>query len=155
MRTVCVTEIRRGVWWELFVSLRLDVMFDEICLCVPEELMHKTFSQFGPIQEVRVFKDKGYAFIRWDQLLSHYWSSSICGELENRLILLGGWLVGPWFHAHRPEVYYYCWLHLSLPPHPGRLSYRLLILNSVSNIIGYWCQLSGFLYDMMVVLFRT
>ncbi|KAK2190289.1 hypothetical protein NP493_79g04003 [Ridgeia piscesae] len=30
-----------------------------------EELMHKTFSQFGPIQEVRVFKDKGYAFIRF------------------------------------------------------------------------------------------
>lgn len=30
-----------------------------------EELMQKTFSPFGQIQEVRVFKDKGYAFIRW------------------------------------------------------------------------------------------
>lgn len=29
-----------------------------------EELMQKTFSPFGQIQEVRVFKDKGYAFIR-------------------------------------------------------------------------------------------
>jgi len=30
-----------------------------------EELMQTTFSQFGPIQEIRVFKDKGYAFIRF------------------------------------------------------------------------------------------
>jgi len=30
-----------------------------------EELMQKTFSPFGQIQEIRVFKDKGYAFIRW------------------------------------------------------------------------------------------
>jgi nucleolysin TIA-1/TIAR len=30
-----------------------------------EELMHKTFASFGPIQEIRVFKDKGYAFIRF------------------------------------------------------------------------------------------
>jgi hypothetical protein len=29
-----------------------------------EELMQKTFSPFGSIQEIRVFKDKGYAFIR-------------------------------------------------------------------------------------------
>ena len=70
MRTVCVTEIRRGVWWDLFVLMRLDMVFDENCLCVAEELMHKTFSQFGPIQEVRVFKDKGYAFIRWDNNLA-------------------------------------------------------------------------------------
>ncbi len=34
-----------------------------ICL-VPEEIMQKTFSQFGSIQEIRVFKDKGYAFVR-------------------------------------------------------------------------------------------
>jgi len=30
-----------------------------------EELMRKTFTQYGTIQEVRVFKDKGYAFIRF------------------------------------------------------------------------------------------
>uniref|UniRef100_A0A0B7B4D1 RRM domain-containing protein n=1 Tax=Arion vulgaris TaxID=1028688 RepID=A0A0B7B4D1_9EUPU len=30
-----------------------------------DELMRKTFSQYGTIQEVRVFKDKGYAFIRF------------------------------------------------------------------------------------------
>ncbi|XP_071042540.1 nucleolysin TIAR isoform X7 [Parasteatoda tepidariorum] len=30
-----------------------------------DELMQKTFSAFGQIQEVRVFKDKGYAFIRF------------------------------------------------------------------------------------------
>lgn len=29
-----------------------------------EELMNKTFSPYGTISEVRVFKDKGYAFIR-------------------------------------------------------------------------------------------
>lgn len=30
-----------------------------------EELMQKTFSPYGPIQEIRVFKDKGYAFVRF------------------------------------------------------------------------------------------
>ncbi|XP_032672402.1 nucleolysin TIAR isoform X1 [Odontomachus brunneus] len=30
-----------------------------------EDLMQKTFSHFGTIQEIRVFKDKGYAFIRF------------------------------------------------------------------------------------------
>lgn len=30
-----------------------------------DELMQKTFSQFGIIEEIRVFKDKGYAFIRF------------------------------------------------------------------------------------------
>ncbi|KAK7863515.1 hypothetical protein R5R35_009064 [Gryllus longicercus] len=30
-----------------------------------EELMQKTFSPFGSIQEIRVFKDKGYAFVRF------------------------------------------------------------------------------------------
>ncbi|GFS72546.1 nucleolysin TIAR [Nephila pilipes] len=30
-----------------------------------EELMQKTFNAFGLIQEIRVFKDKGYAFIRF------------------------------------------------------------------------------------------
>lgn len=30
-----------------------------------EDLMHKTFNQFGCIQDIRVFKEKGYAFIRF------------------------------------------------------------------------------------------
>ncbi|OTF81035.1 nucleolysin TIAR-like protein [Euroglyphus maynei] len=30
-----------------------------------EELMQKTFSRFGTIQEIRVFKEKGYAFIKF------------------------------------------------------------------------------------------
>ncbi|XP_064466062.1 nucleolysin TIAR-like isoform X3 [Ornithodoros turicata] len=30
-----------------------------------EELMQKTFNSFGAIQEIRVFKDKGYAFVRF------------------------------------------------------------------------------------------
>ncbi|XP_014680822.1 PREDICTED: nucleolysin TIA-1 isoform p40-like isoform X2 [Priapulus caudatus] len=30
-----------------------------------EELMQKTFGAFGQIQEIRVFKDKGYAFVRF------------------------------------------------------------------------------------------
>ena len=29
-----------------------------------EELLQKTFANFGSIQEIRIFKDKGYAFIR-------------------------------------------------------------------------------------------
>lgn len=32
---------------------------------ITEELMHKHFMQFGHIQDVRVFKDKGYAFIKF------------------------------------------------------------------------------------------
>lgn len=31
---------------------------------VSEELMKLTFNQYGKILEIRVFKDKGYAFIR-------------------------------------------------------------------------------------------
>jgi len=31
-----------------------------------DEMMQKTFSPFGQIQEIRVFKDKGYAFIRFN-----------------------------------------------------------------------------------------
>ncbi|CAN8024012.1 unnamed protein product [Ixodes persulcatus] len=30
-----------------------------------EELMQKTFNTYGAIQEIRVFKDKGYAFVRF------------------------------------------------------------------------------------------
>ena len=30
-----------------------------------EELLQKTFAHFGSIQEIRIFKDKGYAFIRY------------------------------------------------------------------------------------------
>lgn len=29
-----------------------------------EEILQKTFSPYGTIQEIRVFKDKGYAFVR-------------------------------------------------------------------------------------------
>lgn len=32
---------------------------------ITDELMHKHFMQFGPIQDVRVFKDKGFAFIKF------------------------------------------------------------------------------------------
>lgn len=32
---------------------------------ITEELMQKTFAPFGVIQDIRVFKDKGYAFIRF------------------------------------------------------------------------------------------
>lgn len=32
---------------------------------ISEDLMHKHFGQFGTIQDVRVFKDKGYAFIKF------------------------------------------------------------------------------------------
>ena len=30
-----------------------------------EELLTKTFSHYGKIEEIRTFKDKGYAFIRY------------------------------------------------------------------------------------------
>merc|ERR1719284_658128 len=30
-----------------------------------EELLQKTFTSFGAIQEIRIFKDKGYAFVRF------------------------------------------------------------------------------------------
>lgn len=29
-----------------------------------EEVLQKTFAPYGAIQEIRVFKDKGYAFVR-------------------------------------------------------------------------------------------
>ena len=29
-----------------------------------EDLLQKTFAHFGSIQEIRIFKDKGYAFVR-------------------------------------------------------------------------------------------
>ncbi|EDV42400.1 uncharacterized protein Dana_GF17967, isoform E [Drosophila ananassae] len=32
---------------------------------ISDDLMHKHFVQFGPIQDVRVFKDKGFAFIKF------------------------------------------------------------------------------------------
>ncbi|XP_063367246.1 nucleolysin TIAR [Cydia fagiglandana] len=32
---------------------------------ITEELMQNTFSQYGQIQDIRVFRDKGYAFIRF------------------------------------------------------------------------------------------
>lgn len=32
---------------------------------ITEELMQSTFSQYGQIQDIRVFRDKGYAFIRF------------------------------------------------------------------------------------------
>lgn len=36
-----------------------------ILIGLTEELIKQTFSHYGPIQEVRVFKDKGYAFVRF------------------------------------------------------------------------------------------
>ena len=32
---------------------------------ITDELVHKHFGQFGQIQDIRVFKDKGYAFIKF------------------------------------------------------------------------------------------
>ncbi|XP_074641690.1 nucleolysin TIAR-like [Tubulanus polymorphus] len=39
--------------------------FDPKCVNLSEELLQKHFSEHGQIQEVRIFKDKGYAFIRF------------------------------------------------------------------------------------------
>jgi RNA recognition motif. (a.k.a. RRM, RBD, or RNP domain) len=35
-----------------------------ITVLLAEELMREHFGQFGTVQDVRVFKDKGFAFIR-------------------------------------------------------------------------------------------
>lgn len=32
---------------------------------ISDDIIHKHFGQFGPIQDIRVFKDKGYAFIKF------------------------------------------------------------------------------------------
>lgn len=37
-----------------------------------EEILQKTFSPFGTIQEIRVFKDKGYAFVRWVKFVLNF-----------------------------------------------------------------------------------
>jgi len=43
----------------------VDFIFTlNLLLVFPEELIHKSFSAYGCIQEIRVFKEKGYAFIR-------------------------------------------------------------------------------------------
>ncbi|XP_052773737.1 nucleolysin TIAR-like isoform X10 [Mya arenaria] len=42
-----------------------------------EDIIKKTFTSFGNIQEIRVFKDKGYAFIRFDNKESA--GQAICG----------------------------------------------------------------------------
>ena len=46
------------------------VITRSVLLVLTEELIHKSFSAYGCIQEIRVFKEKGYAFIRW--VLSYY-----------------------------------------------------------------------------------
>jgi nucleolysin TIA-1/TIAR len=67
-----------------------------------EELMHKHFGQFGSIQSVRVFKDKGYAFIKFTSkdaathaienthdtdihgcLVKCFWGKENGGEIDN------------------------------------------------------------------------
>ncbi|WAR21515.1 TIA1-like protein, partial [Mya arenaria] len=42
-----------------------------------KDIIKKTFTSFGNIQEIRVFKDKGYAFIRFDNKESA--GQAICG----------------------------------------------------------------------------
>ncbi|ESO90397.1 hypothetical protein LOTGIDRAFT_92320, partial [Lottia gigantea] len=42
-----------------------------------EEVMRKTFTSYGNIQEIRVFKDKGYAFIRFGSKDAA--TNAICG----------------------------------------------------------------------------
>ncbi|XP_036367567.1 nucleolysin TIAR isoform X1 [Octopus sinensis] len=46
-----------------------------------EELMRKTFNSYGVIHEIRVFKDKGYAFIRFSSKESA--AQAICGVHGN------------------------------------------------------------------------
>lgn len=39
---------------------------------ISEEMIENTFSRFGPIQDTRVFKDKGYAFIRFEIYIDYF-----------------------------------------------------------------------------------
>ena len=36
-----------------------------VCVCPTDQVMRDTFSEFGSILDVRVFKDKGFSFIRY------------------------------------------------------------------------------------------
>ncbi|KAA0191649.1 hypothetical protein HAZT_HAZT001125 [Hyalella azteca] len=45
-----------------------------------EELMQKTFSIYGSIQEIRVFKDKGYAFVRATHAIVSVHNNEINGQ---------------------------------------------------------------------------
>lgn len=35
------------------------------CADANEDLIRSIFSPFGHVQEIRIFKEKGYAFVRW------------------------------------------------------------------------------------------
>jgi len=39
---------------------------------VNEDVIESTFSRFGHIVDIRTFKDKGYAFIKYVELAHHY-----------------------------------------------------------------------------------
>lgn len=57
-----------------------------------EELLQKTFAHFGSIQEIRIFKDKGYAFIRYAKTIKNYiadqWQCILCILDKAGLVLL-------------------------------------------------------------------
>ncbi|KAH8337326.1 hypothetical protein KR059_006972 [Drosophila kikkawai] len=54
---------------------------------ISDDLMHKHFVQFGPIQDVRVFKDKGFSFIKFvtkeaaARAIEHTHNSEVHGNL--------------------------------------------------------------------------
>lgn len=54
---------------------------------ISDDLMHKHFVQFGPIQDVRVFKDKGFSFIKFvtkeaaAHAIEHTHNSEVHGNL--------------------------------------------------------------------------
>ena len=55
--TILMSVLNACILYELMVMAVFS-------LSIAEDLIRKTFSSFGSIQEIRVFKDKGYAFIR-------------------------------------------------------------------------------------------
>ena len=62
-------------------------------LGLSEELLQKTFAQFGAIQEIRIFKDKGYAFVRFHSFLHQHemlkdkWHAStiLCFQISDKV----------------------------------------------------------------------
>ena len=78
----CVKKVNKS--WLIFIFISANakpLTFDEVynqssptnctVYCggitngLSEDLLQKTFAHFGSIQEIRIFKDKGYAFVRY------------------------------------------------------------------------------------------
>jgi len=60
---MAINKYKRLQIWKKSVWSALYVLTLRLC-CGLDALMRDHFGQFGTIQDVRVFKDKGFAFIK-------------------------------------------------------------------------------------------